>query len=168
VDSPAARRVWHSRSAAARSRAPGPLVRPRVDAGALVNFLGMGAEEAKAFAERWLPAWTGNDPNRLAAFYTDDVVYSDPAIPSGVRGRSELVAYFTKLLVHNPNWVWSHTRSIPIVDGFLNFWHPTIPAAHRTVEADGVCTVQIREGLIYANHVFFDRSELLRVLTAGR
>lgn len=31
--------------------------------------------------------------------------------------------------------------------------------------ADGACTVQLREGLIYANHVCFDRSELLRALS---
>lgn len=131
-----------------------------------MNLRGMGAEDARAFAERWLPAWTGNDPKRLAAFYTDDAVYSDPAIPSGVRGRSELLAYFTRLLARNPRWVWTHTRSIPIADGFLNFWHATIPVAGRIVEADGVCTVQIREGRIYANHVYFDRSDLLRALAA--
>lgn len=30
----------------------------------------LGATEARAFAERWLPAWTGVDPERLVAFYT--------------------------------------------------------------------------------------------------
>ena len=29
-------------------------------------------------------------------------------------------------------------------------------------EIDGACTVQLRDGLIYSNQVFFDRSELLR------
>jgi ketosteroid isomerase-like protein len=129
-----------------------------------MDFRGMGAADAKAFAARWLPAWTGNDPKRLAAFYAEDAVYSDPAIPSGVEGRSELLAHFARLLAHNPNWVWTHTRSIPIADGFLNFWHATIPVSSQSVEADGVCTVQLREGLIYANHVFFDRSDLLQAL----
>jgi len=36
------------------------------------------------------------------------------------------------------------------------------------VEAMGVCTVQLRAGLIYSNEVFFDRSELLRALRASR
>jgi hypothetical protein len=49
-------------------------------------------------------------------------------------------------------------------DGFLNLWHASIPAGERRVQAPGVCTVQLRDGLIYANHVFFDRSELLKVL----
>lgn len=133
-----------------------------------MQFSGLEAEAAKAFAERWLPAWTGNDPHGLAAFYAEDVFYSDPAVPSGIQGRRALIAYFTKLLEQNPNWVWTHSGSIPIADGFLNFWHARIPVGERIVEADGVCTVQLREGLIYRNQVFFDRTHLLDALRSGR
>jgi hypothetical protein len=52
-------------------------------------------------------------------------------------------------------------------DGFLNLWHASIPVGERTLQADGVCTVQLRDGLIYANHVFFDRSELLKMLASS-
>jgi len=126
-----------------------------------MRFPGMTAEEAKAFAERWLPVWSGNQPERLASFYTEDAFYCDPAIPAGVRGRELLVSYFRRLLARNPDWVWMHRGSIPIADGFLNFWHASIPVGDRTVEAEGVCTVQLRDGLIYSNQVFFDRSALL-------
>lgn len=34
-------------------------------------FDGLSEAEAKEFAARWLPAWTGNHPERLAAFYAD-------------------------------------------------------------------------------------------------
>ena len=44
----------------------------------------LSATEAKKFAERWLPAWTGNNPELLASFYADDAFYLDPAIPHGV------------------------------------------------------------------------------------
>jgi hypothetical protein len=133
-----------------------------------MQFDGMSAEAARAFAERWLPAWTGNDPQRLAAFYAVDAFYSDPAIPHGVRGRAALIAYFSRLLAHNPDWVWTHRGSIPIRDGFLNQWHASIPVGTRTIEVDGVCTVQLRDGLIYSNGVFFDRSELLAALADAR
>jgi hypothetical protein len=36
------------------------------------------------------------------------------------------------------------------------------------VEVDGVCTVQLRSGLIYRNQVYFDRSALLAAPAAGR
>jgi len=127
-----------------------------------MQFHGLNAAEARAFADKWLPAWTGNHPELLASFYAEDVVYSDPAIPKGVRGREALLAYFSGLLARNPDWVWVHRGSIPMEDGFLNLWHASVPVGERTVEAEGVCTVQLRDGLIYANHVFFDRSELLK------
>ena len=122
----------------------------------------LDAGEARRFAEAWLPAWTGNRPEHLVSFYSDDVFYCDPAIPLGVRGREALLAYFTKLLARYPAWVWTQRGSIPLEDGFLNLWHASIPVGERKLELDGVCTVQLREGQIYSNQVFFDRTELLR------
>ena len=130
-----------------------------------MQFSGLDAAEARAFAERWLPTWTGNQPERLAAFYSEDAFYSDPAIPQGVRGRAALTAYFAKLLARNPEWVWTHRGSMPMADGFANLWHASIPAGGRTVEVDGLCTVQLRDGLIYRNEVYFDRTELLMALS---
>jgi hypothetical protein len=131
-----------------------------------VHFHGMDPDEARAFAEKWLLAWTGNEPERLASFYTDDAFYRDPAVPAGLHGRPALLDYFGRLLAANPSWVWTHRGSIPIHNGFLNFWHASIPVGKRIVEADGVCTVQLRGGRIYSNQVFFDRSELLRAARA--
>jgi hypothetical protein len=51
-------------------------------------------DEARAFADRWLPARTGNEPLRLASFYTENVFYPDPAVPDGLAGREPLLAYF--------------------------------------------------------------------------
>ena len=132
-----------------------------------MEFQGMNPADARAFAERWLPAWTGNDPERLVAFYTDDVFYSDPAMPAGVRGRDALLVYFRKLLARNPAWVWTHRDSIPMRDGFVNLWHASIPAGTGVVEVDGLCTVQLRDDRIYANRVFFDRAALLQARAAG-
>ena len=33
-----------------------------------MQFQGMNAEDARAFAERWLPAWSGNRAALLASF----------------------------------------------------------------------------------------------------
>lgn len=133
-----------------------------------MHFQGMNAGEAREFAETWLPAWSGNRPELLASFYAPDAIYSDPAIPGGVQGRDTILRYFSRLLGSNPEWVWGHRGSIPMQDGFLNLWHASIPVGEACVEADGVCTVQLRDGLIYANHVFFDRSELLEALSEFR
>src|SRR5690554_341594 len=120
-------------------------------------FQGLDEDEAREFAARWLPAWTGNDPERLAAFYTDDAFYADPGVPGGVQGKEALLAYFRKLLARYPDWVWTQERALSLQDGFLNFWKAEIPEAGKLVTLRGVCMVQLRDGMIYRNEVFFDR-----------
>lgn len=127
-------------------------------------FEGLTPAEAKEFAASWLPAWTGNDPERLAAFYTEDAFYSDPAVPDGIRGREALLAYFRALLARFPDWKWTQTGATPMEGGFLNHWHASVPVGAAVIECDGVCTVRLRNGLIEHNEVFFDRSELLTAI----
>ena len=126
----------------------------------------MNKEQAREFASRWLPAWTGNDPEKLADFYSDDCFYLDPEIPSGVRGKTELLSYFKKLLSQNPDWVWTQIEPIPMEDGFLNKWLARIPVDRKVVECIGVCFVQFdNKGKIRRNEVYFDRSELISEIT---
>lgn len=116
-------------------------------------------EEARDFASRWLPAWTGNDPERLASFYSEDCFYLDPGVPNGLRGRDAFLSYLRKLLARYPDWIWTQIEAIPMECGFLNKWHAKIPDAGRTVEVTGVCLVQLdAEGLISRNEVYFDRT----------
>ena len=121
----------------------------------------MSKEEAGRFASEWLPAWTGNQPEKLAEFYADDVFYLDPAVPEGVQGKPALLAYFRKLLGRNPDWVWTQIEGIPMEGGFLNKWRARIPAGEKILECIGVCLVQLDDhGRIRRNEVYFDRSEL--------
>ena len=127
-------------------------------------FEGLSEAEATNFASRWLPAWTGNDPERLASFYADDCFYSDPAVPEGIEGKEALLRYFARLLETFPDWEWTHTAATPMPGGFLNHWHASIPIGPITIETDGVCTVELRDGLIARNQVYFDRAELLAAI----
>jgi len=122
----------------------------------------MTQKEAKKFAAKWLPAWTGNDPEKLAGFYSDDAFYLDPGIPGGAKGKEKLLAYFKKLLAANPEWVWKQIEAIPMEGGFLNKWLAKIPIGEKALETVGVCFVQFNEkGLIRRNEVYFDRTELI-------
>ncbi len=120
------------------------------------------AIEAKQFAEKWLPAWSGNNPELLVSFYSEDAFYLDPGIPNGVKGKTELLTYFRKLLANNPNWIWSQIEGIPLEDGFLNKWLAKIPVGPVILEIIGVCFVQLDgAGNIRRNEVYFDRTQLL-------
>ncbi len=135
---------------------------PNHDKTSLANA--MSVTEAKKFVEKWLPAWTGNNPELLASFYSDDAHYSDPAIPEGVNGKAALLNYFKKLLAKNPNWVWISLKQTPMENGFVNHWQATIPVGNKTITCTGVCLVYIRDGKIFQNDVYFDRSELSQEL----
>lgn len=132
-----------------------------------MDFDGYDAAEAAAFCGRWLPAWTGNDPERLAAYYAVDAFYSDPARPDGLRGHDAILGYFRTLLRRNPAWTWSHRRSDPLPGGFLNHWTATIPTDAGVHTVEGVCIVQLRDSLIVRNEVFFDRTPLMHTAPEG-
>jgi hypothetical protein len=127
-----------------------------------MNF--MTPEQAGDFAKTWLPAWTGNRPELFASFYTDDVFYLDPSVPEGICGKEALIRYLSRLLKDNPDWVWTQRTAVPLEDGFLNRWRVVVPIGDRTVVCDGVCSVQLRDGLIYRNEVYFDMTELLATI----
>ena len=124
----------------------------------------MNADEARQFAARWLPAWTGNVPLKLASFYTDDLFYADPTLPNGVTGKADFIRYLSRLLANNPDWVWTHESSIPLQDGFLNKWRLEAPVGDRAVICRGVCAVQMTGGLIYRNEVYFDTLSLITAI----
>jgi len=125
----------------------------------------MTVDEARAFASKWLPAWTGNHPELLVDFYSEDAFYSDPAIPEGIRGKAVLLQYFRKLLAKFPDWVWTQLEAIPMEDGFLNKWNAAIPVGQTTLNIVGVCFVQLDEsGKIRRNEVYFDRHNLLEAM----
>ena len=122
----------------------------------------MNKEEAKQFAAKWLPDWTGNNPEKLVDYYSNDVFYLDPRIPDGISGKNKLLSYFKKLLAQNPDWIWKQIEAIPLENGFLNKWLAKIPVGHKTIEVIGVCFVQFnRHGKIRRNEVYFDRTELV-------
>jgi hypothetical protein len=98
----------------------------------------MTKEKAREFASRWLPAWTGNDPVKLAAFYSDDVFYSDHAVPNGVKGKEQLLGHLRRMLGQNPNWIWTMTEAIPMEGGFLCKWLARIPVGDKVIECTGV------------------------------
>jgi hypothetical protein len=55
---------------------------------------------------------------------------------------------------------------VPLEDGFLNKWRASVPVGNRIVNCRGVCSVQLKNGLIYRNEVYFDRFELLTAIHA--
>lgn len=124
----------------------------------------MDEAQATAFCTRFLAAWTGNRPEELLAFYAEDAFYRDPGRPQGLRGHAELRPYFTRLLAANPAWVWTLVELHLTGNGFTLKWHASIPAGAATVEEDGLDIVEVADGRITRNEVYFDRVGLTKAL----
>jgi steroid delta-isomerase-like uncharacterized protein len=139
------------------------------DAVETVGKVPLSEEFARDFAERWQVAWNSRRPEEVTALCTDDVVWDDPATERPEQGKAAVTAYLesvwrtfpdlnftwpegpfcsydgTKLACH---WSVTGTMLGPIDPGFA----PT----GRSVKADGVDLLELRDGLV-CNYVgFFD------------
>ena len=117
------------------------------------------------FCEQWLNAWTGNRPELLLSFYSEDAFYSDPANKQGLRGHAELIPYFKKLLKYNPDWKWKAVEIIETAKGFTLKWEASIPVAGALVKELGLDIVELSNGKISRNEVYFDRTAWLKAAT---
>ena len=124
----------------------------------------MHEAEALKFCERWLAAWTGNQPGNLVGFYANHAFYRDPAKPHGIKGRDQLLLYFRKLLERNPDWVWTVSKLFPTKDGFILKWKAEIPVGSRVLIEEGMDIVEVMFDKIVHNEVYFDRSNWLEAL----
>lgn len=120
--------------------------------------------QLKTFCHEWLASWTGNQPEALLSYYTDDAFYLDPANPNGLQGHAQLLPYFTKLLKYNPHWVWTAEEVMPTEKGFTLKWKAVIPVKDKTITLFGLDIVELREGKISRNEVYFDRTEWLKAM----
>lgn len=116
------------------------------------------------FAKEWLNAWTGNQPQQLLLFYHPDAFYTDPAKRNGLKGHAQLLPYFEKLLAMNPAWKWDVIEIIPNPKGFTLKWQALIPAGTTTIQETGLDIVELKDGLITRNEVFFDRLNWMKAL----
>lgn len=121
----------------------------------------MTADGLEHFCKRWLDAWTGNRPEELLAFYTEDAFYRDPARPLGLTGKSALADYFRRLLAANPNWKWEAIEVFPTARGFALKWRAAIPVPGGVIEETGLDLVELDGERIRRNEVYFDRAALL-------
>jgi len=114
------------------------------------------------FCEEWLNSWTGNQPDLLLSYYAEDAFYSDPANKGGLRGHTELLPYFKKLLKYNPDWKWEVVEIMEAAKGFTLKWVANIPVGSTIIKEYGLDIVELSNGKISRNEVYFDRTDWLK------
>jgi hypothetical protein len=100
----------------------------------------------------------------LIEFYSGDAFYLDPAKPEGLKGREKIFAYFKKILAANPDWIWEVVEVYPTELGFVGKWKATIPVGTKTLIEYGMDIVEVENGKVTRNEVYFNISNLLSTL----
>lgn len=116
------------------------------------------------FCKEWLDTWTGNRPQELLKFYHPDAFYADPSKRQGLKGHAQLLPYFQKLLSLNPSWKWEMMELFLTDKGFTLKWKAVIPVGNSYLEEIGLDIVEIENGLISRNEVYFDRTKWMEAL----
>jgi hypothetical protein len=124
------------------------------------KFSPMSETSLEKFCDAWLESWTGNRPEKLLEFYDADVFYRDPAKPDGLKGKDALRVYFEKLLSWKPEWVWKRVEVVLTEKGFCLKWEATIPLGEKNIVEQGLDLVEMREGKITRNEVYFDTARI--------
>jgi hypothetical protein len=124
----------------------------------------MELEKAKEFCERWLPAWTGNRPEYLISFYSDDAYYSDPYITQGIKGKEQLTGYLRKLISIYPDWKYEYVEIFPTKNGFTLKWKLSILINNETITDYGLDIVEISNDKIIRNEVYFDTGRMMKAI----
>ncbi|MHA1770464.1 MAG: nuclear transport factor 2 family protein [Candidatus Thorarchaeota archaeon] len=128
----------------------------------------MDKAELFEFCRKWLDAWTGNQPEALLEYYTDDAVYIDPANRDGLKGKDAIRRYFVKLLDVYRDWVWKPIDVFPTDRGMVVKWDCTIPIGTRIIDETGMDLIELEDGKISRNEVYFDRTRLVEALNEYR
>lgn len=113
--------------------------------------------ELEKFCDQWLASWS-RDATTLASFYTSTAFYRDPARSNGLKGREALQEYFAKLLLKYPGWAWKRQELYPTEAGFVLKWQATLKSGQQF---EGLDIVELNDGKIQRNEVYFDPSPLL-------
>ncbi len=128
----------------------------------------MNKDELLEFCQRWLAAWTGNNPKKLLTFYHEEALYIDPANREGLKGHKEIGKYFERLLAVYHDWSWEPIEVFPIDTGAIVKWKCTIPVSQEIIDEIGLDIVEIEGGKIIRNEVYFDRTRLVAAVEKQR
>ena len=113
-------------------------------------------------ATKFLDAWTSQDVEAVLAVYTDDLRYRDPNTRGEIVGAAAFRRYLTRLFaLWQMSWSLREVHIGPDGTGAV-LWRATMRrvGSGETVHVEGMDLVQLRDGRVARNEVYFDRTLL--------
>lgn len=136
------------------------------------------APELLEFIGRYEAAWNGCDTDAMAGLLSEDVVWSDPALPEPARGIPAVQEFMRSSFRSFPDLTFSQPDPPAIaVNGDTVLWAwrmhgtnggpidpPGFAATGRTIELDGIDQWTLRDGRIAVYRAYYDMNDLARQL----
>jgi steroid delta-isomerase-like uncharacterized protein len=130
------------------------------------------------FVERYEAAWNGCDTAAMAELLTEDIVWTDPALPEPARGIPAVQEFMRSTFRAFPDVRFSQPDPPALAvsgDVVLWTWHmegtnrgaidpPGFAPTGRRIGIDGVDEWLMRDGRIYRYRAFYDMNEVARQL----
>ncbi len=136
------------------------------------------APELLEFIERYEASWRDRDLDALAGLLTEDIVWTDPALPEPARGIPAVQEFMRSSFVAFPDLSFSQPDPPAIAasgDTVLWAWHmqgtnsgpidpPGFAATGRTISVDGIDQWTMRDGRIAVYRAYYDMNDFARQL----
>jgi len=134
--------------------------------------------ELRELVQRYEAAWNGCDTDAMAQLITDDIVWTDPALPAPARGVAEVQEFMRTSFRAFPDLRFSEPDPPAMAasgDLVLWAWHmegthrgvidpPGFAPTGRAIRVDGVDQWMMRGGRIAHYRAFYDMNDLARQL----
>jgi steroid delta-isomerase-like uncharacterized protein len=139
------------------------------DVSELEGKVAVTEEFARDFADRWQVAWNSRRPEEVTALCTEDVVWDDPLTEHPERGKTAVTEYLRSVWRTFPdlNFTWPEGPYCSfdgtklachwsVTGTMLGEADPGFAPTGRSIAADGIDLLELRDGLV-CNYVgFFD------------
>ena len=127
----------------------------------------MTEKRIKDLADGFIAAWNTQEVDKVAACYSQDLVYIDPNIRGQITDQSAFRGYLAKLFAAwKMHWTIRDVQVFKEIDGAAARWHAKLQLAGggKTVEVDGMDFIAFKGDKIQRNEVYFDRMAIAGLL----
>ena len=125
----------------------------------------------RGIVERQFEAWNAHDPDKVATFYTDDVIYEDVTYGMSARGRAELRKFAADFLAAVPD------LKLEVVSSSLQKGHGDVEwvlsgtdvglyKTGKKFSVRGASLFDMRGGKFSRNKDFYDSATIMRQVGA--
>ncbi len=148
-------------------------MKPRI-AIAIAVIVGLGCLAAAAgkdnssdLVQREFAAWNSHDPDKVASFYTDDVVYEDVAFGLKAHGRAELRKMAADFFANVPDLKLEAVNSTSMgnrgsVEWVFSGTDTGLYKTGKKFSVRGASIYELRGGKFSANRDYYDSASIMR------